>query len=200
MVPYDLIDVRAPVSEAFRAAGMPWMQMLVAIAAVAGMTSVLLVVVMSLPRVLMAVGRDGLLPESFFGAVDPKTHTPGKSVLFVGLVAMVVASFVPLRFLMDTVMMATLAGYVSVCLFTLALRRLPGASEPAFRAPLGPVVPVFGVGVCLLLMFSLPPVNWAYLGCWWAIGMAVYALYGFRRGSVVDRTVAVVAESVVTKT
>lgn len=198
LVPYQQIDVAAPVSEAFRTAGMPWMQILVAVAAVAGMTSVLLVVIMSLPRVLMAVGRDGLLPNSFFGMIDPETRVPGKGVFFVGIVAMALASLLPLRFLMDTVMMATLAGYVSVCAFTLILRRRPRLVEPAFRAPLGPAIPVAGIAVCLLLMFSLPPVNWLRLGVWLAIGLAAYAAYGFRRSITGDLAAPVAAEPTAT--
>jgi APA family basic amino acid/polyamine antiporter len=181
MVPYNQINVHAPISEAFRAAGMPWAQLLVAFGAVTGMTSVLLVVVMSLPRVLMAVGRDGLLPERFFNAMHPVYRTPGRSVLFVGLVAMLLSALLPLRLVMDTVMMATLAGYIAVCGFVLLLRRQPTEEQPVFRAPFGPVIPLFGIAVCLLLMLSLPPVNWLRLGLWWGCGLLVYAAYGYRR-------------------
>jgi APA family basic amino acid/polyamine antiporter len=180
MVPYNRISVSAPISDAFRSAGMPWAQLLVAFGAVTGMTSVLLVIVLSLPRVLIAVGQDGLLSERFFNALHPVYRTPAKSVLFVGLVAMLLSSLLPLRLVMDTVMMATLAGYVAVCLFVLLLRRRPTAEEPAFRVPFGPVIPLFGIAVCLVLMFSLPPVNWMRLGLWWGVGLIFYAAYGYR--------------------
>jgi basic amino acid/polyamine antiporter, APA family len=180
MVPYNHISVSAPISDAFRAAGMPWAQLLVAFGAVAGMTSVLLVIVMSLPRVLMAIGRDGLLPERFFNAVHPVYRTPARSVLFVGLVAMLLSSLLPLRLVMDAVMMATLAGYVAVCIFVLLLRRRTTTEAPAFRVPFGPVIPLFGIAVCLVLMLSLPPVNWIRLGLWWGVGLVLYAAYGYR--------------------
>jgi APA family basic amino acid/polyamine antiporter len=175
MVPRDQISVSAPVSDALRAAGMGWAQMAVAAGAVAGLTSVLLVIVMSLPRVVMAIGRDGLLPERFFNAIHPTFGTPSRSVAVVGIVAMVLAALVPLRVVMETVMMATLAGYVSVCVFVLLLRAR-SQTEPVFRAPLGPVIPLFGVAVCLVLMLSLPPVNWLRLLAWWAVGIAAFAL------------------------
>ncbi len=180
MVPYDRISVSAPIADAFRAAGMPWAQRLIAFGAVAGMSSVLLVVVMSLPRVLIAIGQDGLLPTRVFNTIHPVYRTPAKSVLLVGLAAMLLGSLLPLRLIMDTVMMATLAGYVAVCTFVLILRRKPSAQEPVFRAPLGPIIPLFGIAVCLLLMFSLPPVNWVRMGAWWALGLLVYLAYGRR--------------------
>lgn len=174
MVRYDRISVSAPISDAFRAAGMPWVQLLVAVGAIAGMTSVLLVIVMSLPRVLMGIGRDGLLPERIFNHTHPVHGTPHRSVLVVGATAALIGSLLPLRLVMDAVMMATLAGYVAVCLFVLLLRRRAASREPIFRAPLGPVTPLFGMAVCLLLMLSLPPVNWIRLGAWWAAGLGIY--------------------------
>ncbi|HZP81199.1 MAG TPA: amino acid permease [Chthonomonadaceae bacterium] len=197
MVPYDRISVSAPISEAFRAAGMPWAQRLVAFGAVAGMSSVLLVVVMSLPRVLIAIGQDGLLPERVFNTIHPIYRTPATSVLLVGLAAMLLGALLPLRFLMDAVMMATLASYVAVCAFVLILRRRRSAPEPVFRAPLGPVVPAFGIAVCLMLMFSLPPINWVWLGGWWAVGLLVYLAYGRKASARVreSRGLAVVEEA-----
>jgi len=174
MVPYNQISVSAPISDAFRAAGMPWVQLLVAAGAVAGMTSVLLVVVMSLPRVLVGIGRDGLLPDRIFNRLHPVYVTPFRSMLIVGAAAALLGSLLPLRLVMDAVMMATLAGYVAVCAFVLVLRRHTASQEPIFRAPLGPVIPLFGIAVCLLLMLSLPPVNWLRLGAWWTAGLAIY--------------------------
>jgi APA family basic amino acid/polyamine antiporter len=174
MVPYNQISVRAPISDAFRSAGMPWAQLLIAIGAVAGMTSVLLVAVMSLPRVLMAIGQDGLLPARFFNAIHPTYRTPSKGVLLVGVVAMAMASLVPLRLLMSLVMMATLAGYISVCAFVLILRRQRATHNPIFRAPLGPVFPVMGIAICLLLLLSSPPAAWLQLLGWWAVGLLAY--------------------------
>lgn len=183
LVPSSQIDVRAPVADAFRAAGMPWAQLLVSLGAVAGMTSVLLVVVMSLPRVLMAIGRDGLLSERFFGELHPVYRTPARGVVVVGVAAMLMGSLLPLRLVMDVVMMATLAGYIAVCVFVLLLRRQPAAKEPVFAVPFGPAIPVFGIAVCLILMLSLPAANWIRLGAWWAVGLAVYAAYGYRNSA-----------------
>ena len=183
MVPYSQISVSAPISDAFRAAGMPWAQLLIAFGAVAGMTSVLLVIVMSLPRVLMAIGKDGLISDRFFSDLHPIYRTPWKSVLFVGVGAMLAGSLLPLRFVMDTVMMATLAGYVAVCAFVPILRRRQPTSKAEFRVPFGPAIPIFGITVCLMLMLSLPPANWIRLGLWWLVGLALYAAYGWKRSS-----------------
>lgn len=181
MVPYHSISIHAPISEAFRSAGMPWAQLLIAFGAVAGMSSVLLVIVMSLPRVLMAIGRDGLLPRSVFNYIHPRFNTPTRGVLVAGISAMLLGALLPLRLVIDTVMMATFAGYILVCLFALLLKGGPDAKAAAYRLPFGPVIPLFGILVCVLLMFSLPPENWFRLGVWWIVGMVVYTGFGYRR-------------------
>ena len=85
MVPYDKIDIDAPVSDAFAQVGLPWAQFLISIGALTGITSVLLVMMLSQPRVLLAMARDGLVPESFFGAVHEKFRTPWKSTILTGV-------------------------------------------------------------------------------------------------------------------
>src|SRR5439155_26223844 len=101
MVPYQEISVEAPVVDAFRRAGLPVAQYLVAAGAVAGITSVLLVMMLSQPRVLMAMARDGLIPKNFFAAVHPKFRTPWKSTILTGLFVSVMAGFLPLRILAE---------------------------------------------------------------------------------------------------
>ena len=85
MVPYDQINIDAPVSDAFRQAGLPWAQLLISIGAVAGITSVLLVMMLSQPRIFLAMARDGLLPSGFFGAVHERFRTPWKSTILTGI-------------------------------------------------------------------------------------------------------------------
>ena len=186
MVPYNKIDINAPVVEAFKRAGLTWMQYLVAFGAMTGITSVLLVMMLSQPRVMLALGRDGLVPNSFFGAVHPKFRTPWKSTILTGLFVASMAGLIPLSILAEMTSIGTLFAFVIVCGAVLVMRRTnPDANRP-FRAPLVPLVPILGILTCLLLMFSLPYENWVRLIVWLAIGLLIYFAYG-RRHSVMAR-------------
>ncbi|MGH9147179.1 MAG: amino acid permease, partial [Vicinamibacterales bacterium] len=177
MVPYNQININAPVSDAFRQAGLPWAQLLISIGAVAGITSVLLVMMLSQPRIFLAMARDGLLPRDFFGAVHDRFRTPWKSTILTGFFVALMAAFLPLRILAELVNIGTLLAFVIVCAAVLIMRRThPDAHRP-FRAPLGPIVPVLGIVCCLILMFSLPPENWYRLAGWLLIGLVIYFLY-----------------------
>jgi len=186
MVPYSQINIDAPVSDAFRQAGLPWAQLLISIGAVAGITSVLLVMMLSQPRIFLAMARDGLLPTGFFGAVHERFRTPWKSTILTGICVAVMGAFLPLRILAELVNIGTLLAFVIVCAAVLIMRKThPDAKRP-FRAPLGPVVPVLGILCCLVLMFSLPPENWVRLGVWLIIGLVIYFTYS-RHHSVVAK-------------
>src|SRR5262245_49083202 len=166
MVPYGQINIDAPVSDAFRQAGLPWARFLVSIGAFTGITSVLLVMMLSQARVLLAMARDGLLPIGFFGAVHEKFRTPHKSTILTGAFVATVAALVPLRILADLVNIGTLLAFVIVCAAVMIMRRThPNAARP-FRAPFVPAVPILGIAFCLLLMFSLPSENWLRLAVW----------------------------------
>ncbi|MHB9035365.1 MAG: amino acid permease [Armatimonadota bacterium] len=186
MVPYDKIDVHAPVSNAFQQVGLPWARYLVSLGAVAGITSVLLVLMLSQPRVLLAMARDGLLPASFFGAVHKRFKTPWKSSILTGFLVAAMAAFIPLRILAELVNIGTLLAFVIVCMAVLIMRRThPDAARP-FRCPMVPLVPILGIGLCLMLMCSLPWENWLRLLIWLAIGLVIYFSYG-RRHSVMAK-------------
>ncbi len=183
MVPYQDINIDAPVSDAFRQVGLPWAQLLISVGAVAGITSVLLVMMLSQPRVFLAMARDGLLPRGFFGAVHERFRTPWKSTILTGCFVAVMGALLPLRILAELVNIGTLLAFVIVCAAVLIMRRThPDASRP-FRAPLGPVVPVLGIASCLLLMFSLPAENWMRLAVWLVIGLIIYFGYGRRHSA-----------------
>jgi APA family basic amino acid/polyamine antiporter len=186
MVPYDRIDIDAPVSDAFRQAGLPWAQLLISLGALTGITSVLLVMMLSQPRVWLAMARDGMFPESFFGAVHEKYRTPWKSTVLTGCIVATAGALLPLRILAELVNIGTLLAFVIVCAAVLVMRvKHPEAARP-FRAPLYPAVPILGILTCLLLMFSLPAENWVRLGVWLAIGFVIYFGYG-RKHSVLAR-------------
>jgi APA family basic amino acid/polyamine antiporter len=178
MVPYDKIDIMAPVSNAFAQVGLPWAQFLVSLGAIAGITSVLLVMMLSQPRVWLAMARDGLVPASFFGAIHEKYRTPWKSTMLTGAVVTLGGAFFPIRFLADMTNIGTLFAFVVVCCAVLIMRVLHPEAERPFRAPFVPFVPIAGVVSCLILMFSLGPENWTRLFVWLAIGMVIYFAYG----------------------
>lgn len=178
MVPYDRINIDAPVSDAFRQVGLGWAQFLISLGAIVGITSVLLVMMLSQPRIFLAMARDGLLPKSFFGAVHKKFHTPWKSTILTGVFVALLGAFLPLRLLAELVNIGTLFAFVVVCSAVLIMRRTNPDAERPFRAPLVPFVPIAGILTCLLLMFSLPPENWLRLLVWFVIGFGIYFFYG----------------------
>lgn len=183
MVPYDKIDINAPVSNAFKQVGLPWAQFLISLGALTGITSVLLVMMLSQPRVLLAMARDGLVPESFFGAIHEKFRTPWKSTILTGFAVALAGGLLPLRVLAELVNIGTLLAFVIVCAAVLIMRRTNPQAERPFRAPFVPLTPILGILTCLVLMFSLPAENWWRLFVWLAIGFLIYFGYG-RRHSV----------------
>ena len=178
MVPYDKINIDAPVSNAFAQVGLRWAQFLISLGALTGITSVLLVLMLSQPRVMLAMARDRLIPPSFFGAIHEKFRTPWKATILTGLFVAVQASLLPLRILSELVNIGTLLAFVIVCAAVLIMRRTNPELPRPFRAPLFPFVPIAGIAICLLLMFSLPGENWLRLFVWLIIGFAIYFTYG----------------------
>jgi APA family basic amino acid/polyamine antiporter len=189
MVRYSELDVAAPVADAFDRVGLRWAHGLIAIAGVAGITSVLLVMMLSQPRVLLAMARDGLVPYSFFGAVHERFRTPYKSTILTGVFVGLLAAFLPIDVLLELVNIGTLLAFVIVCAAVLIMRRTHPDAERPFRAPLVPLVPILGIVTCLILMFSLPAHNWFRLLIWLGLGFLIYFLYG-RRHSVMSRHLA----------
>ena len=186
MVPYNEINIETPVSDAFRRAGLPWARFLISLGAMTGITSVLLVMMLSQPRVWLAMARDGLFPESFFGAIHEKYRTPWKATILTGVAVALGAAFLPLRVLADLTNIGTLFAFVVVCAAVLIMRVKHPEAERPFRAPFYPVVPILGITTCMILMFSLAKENWYRLFTWLAIGFVIYFAYG-RKHSVLAR-------------
>ncbi len=180
MVKFNELDINAPVSIAFKQKGIGWAEGLIATAGVAGITSVLLVMMLSGPRVFLAMARDGLVPKGFFGDVHPKFRTPWKSTILIGLFVMVLSGLAPIDFLLHLTNIGTLLAFVIVCAAVLIMRKKHPEAERPFRCPWVPFVPVMGMLTCLLLMFSLPVGNWWRLGGWLALGLAIYFFYGMK--------------------
>jgi APA family basic amino acid/polyamine antiporter len=180
MVKYDQIDVNAGVSDAFKKAGLPWAEFIIAAAGVAGITSVLLVMLLSAPRVFLAMARDGLVPQGFFADVHPRFRTPWKSTIVIGLFVAALTGLLPISALLHLTNIGTMFAFVIVCAAVLVMRRINPDVERPFRCPFVPVVPILGILACLLMMFSLPAANWYRLFGWLAIGLTIYFLYGRR--------------------
>jgi APA family basic amino acid/polyamine antiporter len=183
MVPYNEIDLDAPVSNAFARVGLPWAQFIISLGALAGITSVLLVLMLSQPRVMLAMARDRLLPPGFFGAVHPRFRTPWKSTMLTGLFVATMAALLPLRILAELVNIGTLLAFVIVCAAVLIMRVTNPEAKRPFRVPGSPFVPALGIAMCLMLMFSLPSENWLRLAVWLAIGFAIYFGYGYKHSA-----------------
>src|SRR4051812_11221919 len=188
MVRYDKLSVDAGVSDAFKQAGLPWAEFIIAAAGVAGITSVLLVLMLSAPRVFLAMARDGMVPPHFFGDVHPKFRTPWKSTILIGVFVSVLTGFLPIDALLHLTNIGTLFAFFIVCAAVLIMRRTNPDAERPFRAPLYPAVPILGMLSCLLLMFSLPVENWYRLIVWMVLGFLIYFSYGYSHSELRKRT------------
>jgi APA family basic amino acid/polyamine antiporter len=178
MIPYDKINIDAPVSDAFAQHGLKSANLLITVGALTGITSVLLVMMLSQPRIFLAMSRDRLLPPGFFGAIHPTFRTPWKSTILTGICVGTMGSLLPLRILAELVNIGTLLAFVIVCGAVLVMRKTDPDAERPFRVPLSPITPILGIAICLLLMFSLPGENWLRLVVWLAVGLAIYFGYG----------------------
>jgi APA family basic amino acid/polyamine antiporter len=184
MEPYPRIDPDASVATAFARQGGTFARVstaVVAVGALAGMTSVLLVTFQGQARIFLAMSRDGLLPGRVFGAVHPRFRTPYVSTALTGGLVAVVAAITPAEDLGNMVCIGTLLAFAIVCAAVLILRRTrPDAPRP-FRCPLVWVVAPLGIAVNGVMMLFLPPETWVRLVVWLVAGLFVYAGYGYRR-------------------
>ncbi len=184
MVPYTQINIDAPVAHAFADRGLPVAVFLISLGAIVGITSVLLVLLLSQARILLAMARDGLIPRDFFGAVHPRFRTPHKATILTGVVVAIVAALFPLKILADLVNIGTLMAFVIVCAAVMVMRRTNPQLPRPFRTPLVPLVPVLGMASNLLMMFYLGWENWLRLFGWLAIGLVIYFSYGHKRSTI----------------
>jgi APA family basic amino acid/polyamine antiporter len=191
MKPYPEIDTKAAIASAFRQQAeieggnrlLKWSAALIAIGGLAGMTSVLLITLLSQARIFLAMARDGFLPRSIFATVHEKFKTPHISTMVTGGIVAVVAALTPIQDLEKMVNIGTLFAFIVVCAAVLILRiRRPDAHRP-FRCPALFVVAPVGIGVNLLMALFLPPMTWLRLVGWLAIGFVIYFGYGYWHSS-----------------
>ncbi len=177
MVDYRQIDPGAPIASAFSAVGANWASHLVSIAAVAGLTSVILVDIVAIGRIGFAMSRDRLLPPAV-GAVHPRWGTPYRLTSVVTIGVALLAGFVPLSSLANLVSIGTLFAFLIVSVAVPVLRHTrPELSRP-FKVPLSPVIPVLSALACLYLMTNLSVETWLRFLLWMAAGLIVYYAYG----------------------
>lgn len=176
IVPYTELNTPSPVAYALAKLGYNWSSTLVATGVLAGLITVLLVLLYGLTRILFAMSRDGLI-SPIFSVVNPDTQTPSKIIFMCGVVVSIVAGFVPLGELAETVNIGTLASFVMVCVGVMRLRKThPDLARP-FKNPWNPLIPVLGIIACGALMAFLPATTWHRFGWWMAAGIIFYFAY-----------------------
>jgi APA family basic amino acid/polyamine antiporter len=194
LVPYRDLNAPHPVYVAVAAAGpgLHWLTYLVSVATVAGLASVVLILLMGQSRILFAMARDGLMPSAL-GKMHSRFKTPYVTTIISGVCAAALAAFFPFGLLLDVVNVGALLAFVAVCCSILVLRyRQPNVMRP-FRAPWVPVVPVIGALFSVGMLASLPTETWSRFAVWVAVGLVIYFLYGARK-SVMSRRTAVGVE------
>jgi APA family basic amino acid/polyamine antiporter len=176
VVHYDQIDIKAPIADALKQLGIGWAEALVSIGALAGITTVMLVLYFGLTRIVMAMARDGLLPKPM-AVINPKTQTPVRLIVGSGVVIALIAGLFPIGKVAELVNLGTLAAFFLVCASVIVLRRTRPDLKRPFRTPLVPLVPILGMLFCGFLMYKLPTLAWIGFVIWSAFGLVLYFVY-----------------------
>jgi APA family basic amino acid/polyamine antiporter len=183
MVPYSTLDLKAPVASAFSGAGISWAVYPITIAAVAGLTSVMLVMMLGQTRIFFGMAKDGLLPRGIFGALHPKFKTPYKSTILVGLIVSIVAAVTPINNISEMCSMGTLLAFSMVCLAVLILRKREPDLERPYRTPMVNIIAPLGVLFNIFLMTQVRIHTWYAFIIWGTLGVIVYFLYSKRNSN-----------------
>lgn len=181
IVHYSELDHPAPIAYTIDKVGgtLQWLSPLIKIGAIAGLSSVVLVMMLGQSRIFYSMSKDGLLPR-FFSGVHKKYGTPYKSTILTGFASAIIAGILPINILGELVSIGTLMAFVIVCISIIVLRKTnPGINRP-FRTPLVPLVPILGAGICFVQMLYLPWDTWLRLIVWMIIGFIIYFAYGIK--------------------
>ncbi len=179
LLPYQELGVDSPVAYAMQKIGFNWAAALISTGVIAGLTTVMLVLYYGLTRIIYAMSRDGLLPNSL-NHLNNKTHSPVRVISITGVLMALMAGFIPLDELAELVNIGTLAAFVLVCGGVILLRqRAPHLDRP-FVVPYGVVIPMLGLLSCAALMIFLPAIAWMRFGIWLMLGLVIYFIYSIR--------------------
>jgi basic amino acid/polyamine antiporter, APA family len=184
MVRWQQINIEAPVARAFLDRGLSTASHIITLGALAGLTSVMLVMLLGQTRVLYSMACDGLLPRKFFAAVHPKFRTPWKNTILVGLLAAIVGSLTPIDDIGRMVNIGTLLAFVIVSVSVMVLRYANPSQPRPFRTPWVPLIPILGVISNGYMMYKLGVWNWIRLVAWLLIGLVVYFTYSVKHSRV----------------
>ena len=176
---YSTLGTDAPVADAFKNLGMPWISVAISVAAVTGIISVMFAFLLAAARIWFSLARDGLLPQ-WFAKVHPRYGTPYRPTLLLGVVSAVVAGLLPIGEVAELVNIGTLSAFVVICTSVIVLRRRRPDIPRAFRTPWVPVVPLIGIAFSIWLVSQLPLITWERFLIWMAVGLLVYFGYGIR--------------------
>ena len=156
---------------------MAWLSPYIKIGAIAGLSSVILVMMLGQSRIYYAIAKDGLLP-SFFGQIHKKTRIPYRATVLAGSATAIVAALLPLDVLAELVSIGTLFAFAMVCIAIVILRRTRPDLKRPFKTPFSPFVPLLGAAICIMQMAALPLNSWLRLLGWSVIGTIIYFFYG----------------------
>jgi basic amino acid/polyamine antiporter, APA family len=183
----ELSNQSAPVAYALTRIGQNWAAGLLSLGAIAGITSVLLVMMLGQTRIFFAMSRDGLLPK-VFGEVSSKTKTPVKSTMLTLIITGVTAAFLPINIVAELTNIGTLAAFIIVSIGIIVLRVKRPEVERPFRCPGVPVIPILAVALCIYLIASLDPLTWIRFFVWLFIGIIVYVVYSKNHSTLNKKT------------
>ncbi|MEN9941150.1 MAG: hypothetical protein RLZZ321_1619 [Bacteroidota bacterium] len=186
MVPYNQLDIKAPVASAFEGVGMPWATVLITIAAVAGLTSVMLVMMLGQTRIFLGMAKDGLLPFKVFGKIHETYKTPFRSTILVGAVVSIVAATTPINKVSEMCSMGTLLAFAMISIAVLIMRIKQPELERPFKTPAVWFVSIAGAAFNFGLMYFVRPDTWVAFIVWSTLGLVVYFLYSRKHSHLND--------------